>query len=91
MKIRAAGVNPVDTVIREGYYIDIIAHSFPVICGWELVGLVGERVHCSRRFGIGEEVCAYERRSEIQRGTFAEFIVIPECCLEYKPKEVELA
>ncbi|NJX17546.1 alcohol dehydrogenase catalytic domain-containing protein, partial [Tamlana crocina] len=35
VKIKAAGVNPVDAVITKGYYKDMMPHPFPVIPGWD--------------------------------------------------------
>ena len=85
VKIKAAGVNPVDAVITNGYYKDMMPHSFPVIPGWDLAGTVEERGHAARRFEPGEEVYSYARRPEVKWGTFAEYIVIPESYLARKP------
>lgn len=85
IKVKAAGVNPVDTVIRQGYYKDKIPHSFPLIPGWDVAGVVEDRGHGARRFSIGDGVYAYARRPEIKWGTFAEYLVIPDSYLASKP------
>lgn len=85
IRIKAAGVNPVDAVIREGHYKDMMPHSLPVIPGWDLAGVVEERGHAARRFEVGDEVYAYARRPEIKWGTFAEYIVIPDSYSSKKP------
>ncbi|WP_051205340.1 NADP-dependent oxidoreductase [Salinimicrobium xinjiangense] len=90
VKIKAAGVNPVDAVITKGYYKDMMPHSFPVIPGWDFAGVIEERGHAARRFEVGEEVYAYARRPEVKWGTFAEYIIIPDSYLATRPKNVSM-
>ena len=85
VRVKAAGVNPVDAVIRKGFYKDMMPHNMPVIPGWDMAGTVEKRAHGARRFAVGEEVYAYARRPEVKWGTFAEYIAIPECYLAKKP------
>jgi NADPH:quinone reductase-like Zn-dependent oxidoreductase len=42
--VHAAGVNPTDWKVREGYLKDILPHRFPLIPGWDLSGVVEQRV-----------------------------------------------
>jgi NADPH:quinone reductase-like Zn-dependent oxidoreductase len=88
IKVKAAGVNPVDAAVREGYLKDFIPSVFPVIPGWDVAGVVEERGFSARRFNIGDEVYAYARRPVIQWGTFAEYMVIPESYLSLCPQNV---
>jgi NADPH:quinone reductase-like Zn-dependent oxidoreductase len=83
VEIHAAGVNPVDSKIRNGEFKLIEPHLFPLILGNEAAGVVvrvGSRV---RRFKPGDEVYARPRKSRI--GTFAEFIAIAEDDVAHKP------
>lgn len=86
IKIKAAGVNPVDGVILKGHYKDMMPHKFPIIPGWDMAGVIEKRGHAARRFDVGDEVYAYARRPEVKWGTFAEYIVIPDSYLAKKPK-----
>ena len=86
VKIRAAGVNPVDAIILAGKYKDMMPHNLPAIPGWDVAGTVTDRGHGARRFTVGEEVYAYARRPEVKWGTYAEYITIPESYLSNKPK-----
>jgi NADPH:quinone reductase-like Zn-dependent oxidoreductase len=43
IRVKAAGVNPVDAVISNGYYKDMMPHSLPVIPGWDICGVVEDR------------------------------------------------
>ncbi|MEG9329157.1 NADP-dependent oxidoreductase [Salinimicrobium catena] len=90
VKIKAAGVNPVDAVITKGYYKDMMPHSFPIIPGWDMAGVIKKRGHAARRFEEGDEIYAYARRPEIKWGTFAEYIVIPESYLARRPKNISV-
>lgn len=88
VRIKAAGVNPVDTLVREGYLKDFLPTEFPVIPGWDVAGVVEDRGFSARRFNFGDEVYAYARRPKVQYGTFAEYIVIPETYFARKPENL---
>ena len=58
IEIHAAGVNPLDSKIRDGEFKLLLPHRLPLILGNELAGVVirvGSRV---RRFTPGDEVYA---------------------------------
>ncbi|GAA4302593.1 NADP-dependent oxidoreductase [Nibribacter koreensis] len=88
VRIKAAGVNPVDAAVREGWLKDFLPLNFPVIPGWDMAGVVEECGFSARRFKPGDEVYAYARRPTVQHGTFAEYIVLPESYLALKPKNL---
>lgn len=88
IKIKAAGVNPVDAIIREGHYKNMMPHDLPIIPGWDMAGIVEARGHAARRYEVGDEVYAYARRPEVKWGTFAEYIVIPESYLASRPQNI---
>lgn len=88
VRIKAAGVNPVDTAVVQGYLEGRIPHEFPLIPGWDLSGVVEKRGFGARRFDEGDEVYAYARRPKVQWGTFAEYTVIPESYLSKKPGSI---
>lgn len=60
--IKAAGVNPVDAFVREGYLKDFLPYKFPIIPGWDVAGVIEERGFSARRFEVGDAVYAYARR-----------------------------
>ncbi len=86
IRVHAAGVNPVDWKIREGRLKDRFPHQFPIILGWDLAGMVVETGHSARRFKPGDEVFAYCRRPVIQKGTYAEYVALPESYIAAGPK-----
>jgi NADPH:quinone reductase-like Zn-dependent oxidoreductase len=44
IRIHAAGVNPVDWKVREGYVKDFLRYSLPLIPGWDVSGVVEDYV-----------------------------------------------
>ena len=88
VQIHAAGVNPVDSKIRNGEFKRILPYRLPLVLGNEAAGVVvrvGARV---RRFQPGDEVYARPRKGRI--GTFAEFISIAEDDVAQKPETLTM-
>jgi alcohol dehydrogenase len=88
VQIHAAGVNLLDSKIREGEFKLILPYRLPLILGNDVAGVVvgvGSRV---RRFKPGDEV--YARPDQDRIGTFAEFIAIKEDPLAHKPKNLTM-
>ena len=68
---RAAGVNPVDTKIREGKLAGAFPSDFPLILGWDVAGVVEQVGPAVTMFRPGDEVFGYCRRHHLQFGTYA--------------------
>ncbi|NGP75284.1 NADP-dependent oxidoreductase [Balneolaceae bacterium YR4-1] len=90
VRVKAAGVNPVDAAVSRGMLNEVIPAEFPAIPGWDMAGVVEECGHSARRFEQGDEVYAYDRRPTIKHGTFAEYVVLPESYLAHKPETVSM-
>lgn len=88
IRVEAAGVNPVDAKIVQGYLRSGLPHEFPVISGWDFAGVIEDRGFSARRFEVGEKVFGYARRPIVQWGTFAEYLVIPESYIASRPENV---
>src|SRR5437867_9555351 len=88
VQIHAAGVNSLDSKIRDGEFKLILPYRLPLILGNDVAGVVvrvGSRV---RRFKPGDEV--YARPDKDRIGTFAEFISMNEHDVAMKPKELTM-
>src|SRR5207244_5360676 len=88
IEIHAAGVNPLDSKIRDGEFKLLLPYRLPLILGNELAGVVvrvGSRV---RRFKPGDEV--YARPNKDRIGTFAELISMNEDAVAIKPKALTM-
>jgi NADPH:quinone reductase-like Zn-dependent oxidoreductase len=90
VRIKAVGVNPVDWKIREGWLKDLLPHQFPLIPGWDMAGVVEAVGHSARRFAPGDEIYAYARRPVVEKGTYAEYIALPESYITRKPKNLSI-
>ncbi|MBD3617434.1 MAG: NADP-dependent oxidoreductase [Gracilimonas sp.] len=90
IRVKAAGVNPVDAAVARGMLKDAIPGEFPLIPGWDVAGVVEETGHSASRFSTGDEVYAYARRPKIKHGTFAEYVSLPESYLAERPTNISM-
>src|SRR5438477_11484432 len=86
VRVHAAGVNPIDWKVREGYMKDFWPHKFPLILGWDLSGVVEELDRGVSRFKIGDEV--YSLPDPTCNGAYADYIVVRELELARKPNSL---
>jgi NADPH:quinone reductase-like Zn-dependent oxidoreductase len=75
--IAAAGVNPVDWKVREGWLAERMPHEFPLVPGWDASGRIDRIGDGVAGRAAGDEVYAYCRRETVSRGTYAEYVVVP--------------
>jgi NADPH:quinone reductase-like Zn-dependent oxidoreductase len=88
VQIHAAGVNLLDSKIRDGEFKFILPYRLPLILGNDVAGIVvrvGSRV---RRFKPGDEV--YARPDQNRIGAFAEFISMNEDAVAIMPKKLTM-
>ena len=88
VQIYAAGVNPLDSKIRDGEFKLILPYRLPLILGNELAGVVVRVGSKVRGFKPGDEV--YARPNQDRIGTFAEFIAMNEADVALKPKNLTM-
>lgn len=84
VRVHAAGVNQLDSKLRDGEFKLILPYRLPLILGHDVAGevvKVGARV---RQFKPGDEV--YARADDFRIGTFAEFVPVMEASLALKPR-----
>ena len=63
VRVKSAGINPVDQKLSEGYMKDNLPHEFPIILGWDLAGVVEECGHGAARFRKGDRHCCHQYAS----------------------------
>jgi NADPH:quinone reductase-like Zn-dependent oxidoreductase len=88
VQVHAAGVNLLDSKIRNGDFKLILRYRLPLILGHDVAGVVvqvGSRV---RRFNPGDAV--YARLADGRIGAFAEFAAINEGDVAVKPKALTM-
>ncbi len=84
VEVHAAGVNLLDSKIRNGEFKLILPYRLPVILGHDVAGVVVKAGPQVRHFKPGDEV--YARPDDFRIGTFAEFVPVKEASLALKPK-----
>lgn len=87
VKVHAAGVNPVDWKIREGYYRERMRHVLPLIPGWDVSGTVEAPGPGVTRFRAGDAV--FSRPDIALNGAYAEYIIVRETELARKPATLD--
>lgn len=85
VRVTAAGVNPVDWKVADGYLDPFLNVHFPLISGWDVAGVVERVGPAVPEYEAGDEVIGYVRKDEIQHGTFAELVSAPVRTLARKP------
>ncbi len=88
VQVHAAGVNPLDSKIRDGEFKFILPYRLPLILGNDVAGIVvrvGSRV---RRFKPGDQV--YARPPQDRIGSFAELISMNEDAVAIMPKKLTM-
>ena len=84
VRVHAAGVNLLDSKIRDGEFKLILPYRMPLVLGHDVAGVVvdvGPRV---QQFKVGDEV--YARADDMRIGTFAELVPVKVASLAHKPK-----
>lgn len=88
IEVHAAGLNLLDSTIRDGEFKLILPYRPPFILGHDVAGTgvrVGSKV---RQFNTGDEIYARPRDGRI--GTFAEFISVDAGDVALKPKDLSM-
>jgi NADPH:quinone reductase-like Zn-dependent oxidoreductase len=81
IRVMAAGVNPVDWKIRQGYMKEMF--TLPLIPGWDVAGVIEEKGQEVVNLEIGETV--YTRPSILRNGGYAEYIAVKASEVALKP------
>ena len=91
IQVKAAALNPADSVLQAGLGDSIMDAWFPVIPGWDVAGVV-ERVGPGvTEFAAGNEVIGFIREEILHHGTYAERVSVPVSTLVRKPNNATWA
>ena len=88
IQIHSAGVNLLDSLIRNGEFKLFLPYKPPFVNGHDVAGIVTKIGSKVSKFKIGDEV--YSRPSDYKIGTFAEYISIDEKDVALKPKNLSM-
>lgn len=85
VRVRDAGVNPIDWKIRQGYMKQVMPANFPLTLGQDFAGEVVERGKAVDQFAIGNRVFGFAQ------GTYAEYAAAPISTVAAMPKSMDFA
>jgi len=88
VQVHAAGVNLVDSKVRDGEFKLFLPYRMPLILGHDVAGEVVKVGAGVRLFKPGDLV--YARPDDLRIGTFAEFVPVKESSLALKPRNLTM-
>ncbi|NGN64746.1 NADP-dependent oxidoreductase [Streptomyces sp. A7024] len=88
VRVRAAGINPLDKMVRDGEFKQLLKYRTPFVLGHDVAGVVTRVGADVRDFKAGDEV--YARPRDLRIGTFAEYIAIDRADVALKPSSLTM-
>ena len=88
VQIHSAGVNLLDSKIRDGAFKILLPYRLPFTLGHDVAGIVTRVGSGVSKFKAGDKV--YARPADFRLGTFAEFISMNENDVAMKPKNISM-
>ncbi|SDH52862.1 NADP-dependent oxidoreductase [Agrococcus jejuensis] len=86
IRVKRAGVNPVDWKVLGGGLRGLIPHVLPIVPGWDVAGVVDALGPDVPELAVGDEVLSYARKDWVQQGTFAELVTVRVVDVARKPE-----
>jgi NADPH:quinone reductase-like Zn-dependent oxidoreductase len=84
VRVMAAGVNPVDALIRSGKYAKVFGTNLPLVPGYDIAGVVEKTGTKIAKLKVGDAVYAYP----MWGGGYAEYAVATDGEAALKPKSI---
>ena len=84
VRVMAAGVNPVDALIRSGKYAKVFGTNLPLVPGYDIAGVVEKIGTKVAKLKVGDAVYAYP----MWGGGYAEYAVATDGEAALKPKTI---
>lgn len=91
VKIYAAGLNPVDWKIREGFLKEFKPLDFPFTLGMDFSGVIESMGKNVSGFKPGDEVYGTSNVFSGGTGSFAEYLVVDKNAIAHKPSNISHA
>ena len=88
VQVHAASINPLDKMVRNGEFKQLIKYKTPFVLGHDVAGVVTRVGKSVNDIRVGDEV--YARPRDLRIGTFAEYIAIDRADLALKPARLTM-
>ncbi|HWL90064.1 MAG TPA: NADP-dependent oxidoreductase [Actinomycetota bacterium] len=89
IRLAAAGLNPFDNAVIQGYLKDRMEHRFPLIPGADASGTVEALGEGVIELSLGDEVFGSVGKRHLGEGTFAEFATMSTGTIARKPASID--
>jgi NADPH:quinone reductase-like Zn-dependent oxidoreductase len=90
IRVRAAGLNPLDNAIGAGWLAAMMPHEYPLVLGRDAAGVVEAVGAGVDQFKPGDEVIGHVLLTPpIQAGTLAEYALLPAATVTHKPAALD--
>jgi NADPH:quinone reductase-like Zn-dependent oxidoreductase len=88
VRVGAAGINPLDKMVRNGEFKLLLKYKLPFVLGHDVAGVVTGVGAEVRDYKVGDEV--YARPRDLRIGAFAEYIAIDQADIALKPRSLTM-
>jgi NADPH:quinone reductase-like Zn-dependent oxidoreductase len=88
VRVAAAGMNPVDNSILQGYLKDMVEHRFPLILGIDASGIIEAVADGVDAWSVGDAVFGVSGKPYFGAGTYAEYVTMAAGSIAHKPSPV---
>ncbi len=89
MRVTAAGVNPFDAAVIQGYLKDRMEHRFPLVPGMDVSGTVDTVGGGIEGFEVGEQVFGSVGKMVLGEGTLAELVTVSAGSVTHEPPALD--
>jgi len=91
VRVAAAGLNPFDNAVVQGYLKDRMEHHFPLVPGMDGSGTVDAIGSGVSAWSVGDDVFGSVGKGYLGEGTLAEFVTMSAGTIARKPSTLEHA
>jgi NADPH:quinone reductase-like Zn-dependent oxidoreductase len=88
VRVAAASINPLDKMVRDGEFKQLLRYKRPFTLGHDVAGVVTHVGRAVNGISVGDEV--YARPRDLRIGTFAEYIAIDQDDVALKPTSLSM-
>jgi NADPH:quinone reductase-like Zn-dependent oxidoreductase len=89
VRVHAAGVNPFDVWVTQGYVVGLMEHRFPLIPGVDAAGVVEAVGDKAGDLAVGDEVFGFVGKPYVGEGTYAQAVTMSAGSIARKPASLD--
>jgi NADPH2:quinone reductase len=89
LRVVAAGLNPFDVAVVQGFLKDHMEHRFPLVPGMDASGIVDAVGDGVDGYAAGEEAFGSVGKMHLGEGTLAEFVTVSAGTVTHKPSSFD--